>query len=239
MTSSGSLASANGVKPRRSQKTTTISRRWLSRNDSSPESTISSASCGDRNGAAGRSARARPTCACTRSSSSRFQAASSAACRVIGVVVPLDPRQRGDPGQQLAAVDRLGQEVVGPRLEGLDLLLVAAGGDHHDRQERRGRVRADPPAHLVAVHARHHDVEQDEVDAALGQRGERLLTGLRAADVVAARGQHRLEQPDVRRLVVDDEHRVVLGRIRHGRPPRSRNSRTCSGSARTLIGFSR
>ena len=29
ITSSGSLASANGVNPRRSQKTTTISRRWL------------------------------------------------------------------------------------------------------------------------------------------------------------------------------------------------------------------
>ena len=82
MTSSGSLASANGVNPRRSQKTTTISRRWLSRNDSSPESTISSASCGDRKRRSLAIRSSWPTCACTRSSSSRFQAASSAACRV-------------------------------------------------------------------------------------------------------------------------------------------------------------
>ena len=46
---------------------------------------------------------------------------------------------------------------------------------------------ADPPAHLVAVDTRHHDVEQHQVRAALGQRGQRLLAGLRAADVVAAR----------------------------------------------------
>src|SRR5215210_242832 len=68
----GSLASAKGVNPRRSQKTTTISRRWLSRNDSSPESTMSSASWGERN------RRNRPmrsisdTWSDTRASSSRF-----------------------------------------------------------------------------------------------------------------------------------------------------------------------
>src|SRR6202140_3545801 len=48
MTSSGSARSANPVKPRRSQNTTTISRRWLSRMLSSPCATISSASCGAR-----------------------------------------------------------------------------------------------------------------------------------------------------------------------------------------------
>src|SRR5438270_5402987 len=49
MTSSGSARSAKAVKPRRSQNTTTISRRWLSRIFSSPCDTINSASCGARN----------------------------------------------------------------------------------------------------------------------------------------------------------------------------------------------
>ena len=95
--------------------------------------------------------------------------ASSAACRSIGVVVALDPQRGTRRAQQLALVERLGQEVVGAGLDrALDLLLVAAGGDHHDRQEgRRGRL-ADPPAHLVAVDAGHHDVEQDEVGARVG-----------------------------------------------------------------------
>src|SRR4029077_1632819 len=35
-----------------------------------------------------------------------------------GVVVSLDPRQRRDSRQQLALVEWLGDEVVGPRLEG-------------------------------------------------------------------------------------------------------------------------
>ena len=35
-----------------------------------------------------------------------------------GVVVALDPRQRRHPGEQLALVERLGDEVVGARLEG-------------------------------------------------------------------------------------------------------------------------
>jgi len=44
--SSGSTVSAKAVKPRKSQKTTVISRRWLSRIDSSPSETINSATVG-------------------------------------------------------------------------------------------------------------------------------------------------------------------------------------------------
>ena len=42
------------------------------------------------------------------------------------VVVALHPGQRGDPGQQLALVERLADEVVGAGLDGGELLLVAA-----------------------------------------------------------------------------------------------------------------
>ena len=83
ITSSGSLASANGVNPRRSQNTTTISRRWLSRNDSSPESTISSASWGDRKRRSRLIRSISDTCDATRASSSWFQAASSSDWRLM------------------------------------------------------------------------------------------------------------------------------------------------------------
>ena len=46
MTSSGSAISAKPVKPRRSPNTTVIRRRWLLSIDSSPDETMSSASCG-------------------------------------------------------------------------------------------------------------------------------------------------------------------------------------------------
>ena len=83
MTSSGSFDSANGVKPRRSQKTTTISRRWLSRTDSSPELITNSETCGERNRRSRLTRSSSSSCRETRLSSSAFQAASSAACRVI------------------------------------------------------------------------------------------------------------------------------------------------------------
>ena len=53
MTSSGSLDSANDVNPRRSQKTTTISRRWLRRKSSLPESITTSTSWGTGSDVAG------------------------------------------------------------------------------------------------------------------------------------------------------------------------------------------
>ena len=117
ITSSGSAVSANAVKPRRSQKTTVISRRWLSRNDSSPEMTTSSASCGDRN------RRSRPS----RSSSLDLLARRAARApvprgelgglRLDRVVVALDAQQRAHAGQQLGLVERLGDEVVGAGLD--------------------------------------------------------------------------------------------------------------------------
>src|SRR6516164_6434456 len=48
ITSSGSALSENPVKPRRSQKSAVISRRWLSSCFSDPEATIRSATCGGR-----------------------------------------------------------------------------------------------------------------------------------------------------------------------------------------------
>jgi hypothetical protein len=57
----------------------------------------------------------------------------------------------------------------------------------------------------VTVHARHDDVEQDHVHVPSIDRGQRLLTRRRGKDVVAARGQNRLEKPNVRGLIIDDE----------------------------------
>ena len=102
-------------------------------------------------------------------------------------------------------VERLRHEIVGPGLDRRELLLIAARGDHHDRQEARARVVAEPPADLIAVHLRHHDVEQHEVDVALGGERERLRAGAGGDDLVTARREHGFEQADVLDQIVDDE----------------------------------
>ena len=125
--------------------------------------------------------------------------------RLDRVVVALDAQQRVDSRKQLRLVERLGDEVVGARLDRSELLLLAAGGDHHDGQEAGGDVGPERPADLVAVHLRHQDVQQDEIDRLCGDALERLTTRVRRDHVVAARGQDRLQQPHVLRKVVDHE----------------------------------
>ena len=165
MTSSGSLDSANGVKPRRSQKTTTISRRWLRE-----EALV--ARVDHQVDQLRREEPAQPVDPLELVDlrvDARLQLGvplrQLGGLPLDGVVVALHPRERGDPGEQLALVERLADEVVGARLDRADLLLVAARRDHHHRQELEARGAADPAAHLVAVHARHQDVEQHQVGA--------------------------------------------------------------------------
>ena len=90
-------------------------------------------------------------------------------CQFVGLspdggVIALDPRQRRHSGEQLALVERFRDEVVGARLEGGQPLFSSAGGDHHDGKEFRCGIGSYSPADFVAVHLRHQDVEQDDVD---------------------------------------------------------------------------
>ena len=80
------------------------------------------------------------------------------------VLQRLDAQQRAHAREELRLVDGLAEEVVGARLDALDpLLLRVERSDEHHRQQRGLRIGAQPPAHVVAGQARHHDVEQDQV----------------------------------------------------------------------------
>ena len=156
--------------------------------------------------------------------------------RLHRVVVALDAQQRPDARQQLRRHERLGHEVVGARFERARLLLLAARRHHHDGHEAGGRLGAQRAADRVAVQARHHDVEQDEVDAALRDPRERRLARARRRRGVAARFEHRLQEAQVLRHVVDEQDRRFR---RH--PPASRpaiSAATHLGRSRTLTGFS-
>jgi hypothetical protein len=154
-------------------------------------------------------------------------------------VVALDAQQRAHAGEQLGLIERLGDEVVRPRLDGGELLLLAARRDHHHGQELRRGVGAQRAADRVAVHLGHDDVEQHEVDRLRRHALERLLPRAGRDDRVAARHEHRLEQADVLRQVVDDEDRAGLAHVAASVPARTSRRATSRGKVRTSSGFSR
>ncbi len=74
-------------------------------------------------------------------------------------------QQRAQAGEQLLERERLGQVVVGARLQARDAVADAvARGEHQDRRAVAGV--AQPAADLEAVEPGHQDVEQDRVGAA-------------------------------------------------------------------------
>ena len=92
---------------------------------------------------------------------------------VSGLGAACSPEQRPDAGRQLLRRERLGEVVVGARLEpGDDVVGVVAGRDHDDRHVARLAQRA---AQLEPVDARQHDVDQHDVGGLAAERLERVL----------------------------------------------------------------
>ena len=118
---------------------------------------------------------------------------------------------RLDAAAELAHRERLGDVVVGAELEAEDLVdLLRLGGQHDDRH-RAARPQA--PADLEAVDARHHHVEDDEVEGVLGEALERLLAVDGRDDLVAV-----LPQRDRRGASGSTARRRRAGCVAVGRP---------------------
>ena len=60
--------------------------------------------------------------------------------------------------------------------------------------------------HLAAVHARHHQIEEDQVGTLLRHNDECLLAAGRHAELIALGREHDLQQCPVADLVIDDEN---------------------------------
>ena len=118
--------------------------------------------------------------------------------------------QRLDARQQFADVERLGEVVVGAKLEADDAVHdLAAGAQHQDR--RRHAPLPERAAHVVPVAARQHPVENDEVE---GARGRRRKTGVAVADrrhAVAFGLEAVRQRQHEARLVFDQEHASAGG----------------------------
>ena len=69
----------------------------------------------------------------------------------------LGPEQRADARKQQHVVDRLGNEIVGAGLYTPDPVAHRVERrDHDDGNVHQRRIGLESPAHLEAVHARHH-----------------------------------------------------------------------------------
>ena len=101
----------------------------------------------------------------------------------------------------------LDEEVERAGLHGLDDGVDAAGGgDHDDRLVEAARAHLDQG--VLAGHAGHDHVEQDDVDRrARPQAIDRQVAVLGVHDRKALALEDRLDQPTLRRVVIDDEDR--------------------------------
>ena len=119
----------------------------------------------------------------------------------------LQPDEALHPGDQRNVVDRLGEEVVGAGFEpGHPVRRLVEGGDDDDRDMGGARIGLQAPAGLEAVHARHHDVEKDDVALAAGADLDRLRP-VHCGDHLEVLGrQARLEELYIGDVVVDDEN---------------------------------
>jgi hypothetical protein len=92
---------------------------------------------------------------------------------------------------------------VGAHLQAADLVAHRGkGGEHDDGHELCARVGFEASADLVAVEARHHDVEHDAVGEGLGHVRERFLAIAGQGHRIPGRAQDGFEQLEVLGLIV-------------------------------------
>ena len=122
------------------------------------------------------------------------------------------PQQRLDAQQHLLGIDGLGHVIVG---SGEKALAFVRGQllcrDHQDRNRvSRGAQFA---REGIAVHAGHHDVQQDEIDMVAVQKRERVLSvdrGYYAVFCAFQHGLHELARVGVVLYDKDMKHGVFL-----------------------------
>jgi hypothetical protein len=138
-------------------------------------------------------------------------------------------QQVAQPRQQFVAVEGLGDEIARACVQCAQQEIPAVlRGEHHDRRQQRIAERAQLRHHREAAQVRHVEVHQNEVGRRLAialHRRPRIVHQHQIA--VALPGQRPVEQPQVDRLVVDDQGagRMLAG-LHHARGPRlSRRAR--------------
>ncbi len=138
-------------------------------------------------------------------------------------VVTRTTQHRIDPGTQFTRSERLGDVVVGARLQTLQCVdLLGARAEHDDVG---GACSADPLGGLEAVHSRHVDVEGRDQRLMLANEVEARLPGARTMHgETGLRKDGREQRPDVFLILDHDRDARFFHRctFRRRRPDRRR-----------------
>ena len=127
------------------------------------------------------------------------------------------PQHRAYAGDEGVDGEGLGDVVVAAERQPGDRVR---GGVPRGQEDHRRLVAAAPQAaaHLEPVEVGQHDVEHDELRAAVLGASQRLAPGAGGGHVEPVEAQRHLHQvPDVR-LIVDDEHARTVHRSHHRAP---------------------
>jgi hypothetical protein len=119
---------------------------------------------------------------------------------VLGAGELRPPQRRPHARQQLHRTERLGQVVIRSGIQAGNLVLLGlARGQHDDRD--CGEL-TDPPADITAVHTRHHDVKQQQIQLLSLSHAQRVRAIHRRQHPVAVQLQIPLDQLEQSRIVV-------------------------------------
>jgi hypothetical protein len=120
-----------------------------------------------------------------------------------------EAQQVAHPQPQFGAIDRLGQELLSAGIESVkEGARVGTCGHHDDGDVQGGRIRLEDLRNLIAVHAGHHDVEQDQIREVEPDRGQRFVPVIRGTGDITFRAQERLQELTILGLVVNDQNSV-------------------------------
>ena len=122
------------------------------------------------------------------------------------VILLLDAEHAANARAQLDPADRLGKELVGAGLQpSHQVLLGVERGHENDRNGAEALVGLQPLADLEPVHARHHDVLQDQIRCEIGHLAQCLLAVFGKRQLVSLAGQKHLERLTTVALIIYDE----------------------------------
>ena len=133
----------------------------------------------------------------------------------------LAAEQGPDPGQQLLVGERLRQIVIRTAVEPLDALTDRRLGSQHQNRHIVSRG-AKSAAHLDAIHAREHEIEDNRIRRTISGRHKGINTVVYLFDVVTLVGKSAANRRGNTFVVIHHQnsrahgHRSIIGALMSG-----------------------
>ena len=147
------------------------------------------------------------SCASRQIAISLFWACKAAARFLLAIARALFLQAGADARFEQSRLERLGQVILRAHPDAAhDRVQLAQSRNHDDRNVAQGFIGLEALEHFVAIHFRHHDVEQHEVEGVRAQHFQRLSPVFGGGDRVALTLQPAREHVAVGFDVIHDEH---------------------------------